>query len=199
MIFKELLSAVAIALTFIAFLPYIRSIMQGKIKPHVFSWIIWGITTFIVFLAQLEAKAGAGAWPIGVSGIITIYIAITAFLKRSDITITKTDWSFFVVALTSLPFWYFTSDPLWAVVILTSVDVLGFGPTVRKAYAFPFEEQLSFFALFMARNFIAILALENYTLTTVLFPAAMTSACLLLILMVAYRRRLLIASILVGS
>ena len=72
---KEILSAVAIMLTFIGFLPYIVGIYKGSIKPHVFSWVIWGTTTFVVFLAQLEAHGGIGAWPIGVSGIITIMIA----------------------------------------------------------------------------------------------------------------------------
>ena len=67
MFYKELLSAVAIALTFIAFFPYVRSILNGAIKPHVFSWIIWGATTFVVFLAQLEDHGGAGAWPIELS------------------------------------------------------------------------------------------------------------------------------------
>jgi hypothetical protein len=51
---------------------YIHSIQQGTTKPHVFSWVIWGSTTFVVFLAQLADKGGAGAWPIGVSGIITL-------------------------------------------------------------------------------------------------------------------------------
>ena len=192
MFYKELLSAVAIALTFIAFFPYIRSILNGTIKPHVFSWVIWGATTFVVFLAQLEDHGGAGAWPIGVSGIITILIALLAYLKRADITITKTDWLFFVSAMSSLPFWYLTSDPLWAVVILTTVDVLGFGPTVRKAYAFPHSESLLFFALFTARNLIVIMALENYSITTVLFPAVIAVACVLLMAMVAYRRRALV-------
>ena len=194
MFYKELLSAVAIALTFIAFFPYIRSIIHGAIKPHVFSWVIWGTTTFVVFLAQLEDGGGAGAWPIGVSGIITISIALLAYLKRADITITKTDWLFFVSAMSSLPFWYFTSDPLWAVVILTTVDVLGFGPTVRKAYAFPHSESLLFFALFTTRNLIVILALENYSITTVLFPAVIAAACVLLMAMVTYRRRALARS-----
>ena len=147
-IYNESLSAVAIALTFIAFYPYIRSILQGKIKPHLFSWVIWGSTTFVVFLAQLEDGGGAGAWPIGVSGVITIGVAIMACWKRSDITITRTDWMFFLAALSSFPFWYFTSDPLWAVIILTTVDVFGFGPTVRKAYIYPFEEQLTLFCAF---------------------------------------------------
>jgi len=187
--YKELLSAVAIALTLIAFFPYIRSIISGTARPHVFSWVVWGATTFVVFLAQLEDGGGAGAWPIGVSGIITIFIALLAYIKRADISITRTDWLFLVAALSSLPFWYFTSDPLWAVVILTTVDVLGFGPTVRKGYFSPHSESLLFFGLFAARNLIVILALENRSVTTVLFPAVIATACILLMTMVMYRRR----------
>lgn len=89
--------------------------------------------------------------------------------------------------------WYFTSDPLWAVVILTVVDLFGFGPTVRKGYNFPRSESLLFFSLFAARNILVIMALENYSLTTVLFPAVIAAACLFLILLIAYRRRVLAA------
>lgn len=154
-----------------------------------FSWVIWGSTTFVVFLAQLADKGGAGAWPIGVSGIITLYVACLAYIKKSDTTITRTDWLFFILAMISLPLWYLTSNPLWAVVILTTVDVIGFGPTFRKAYFYPFEEQLTFFVLMAARNLISIVALEHYSLTTVLFPAVLAVACLMFILMVMYRRQ----------
>lgn len=189
MFYKEILSAIAIALTFVAFYPYIRSIITGDIKPHVFSWVIWGSTTFVVFLAQLEGNGGIGAWPIGVSGGITIFVAILAYIRRADITITRTDWLFFVSAMSSLPFWYFTSDPLWAVVILTTVDVLGFGPTIRKAYSRPYSESLLFFALFTVRNLLVIIALESRSTTTVLFPAVITAACVVLMTMIMYRRR----------
>ena len=189
LLYKEILSAIAIALTFAAFVPYIRAILDGTTRPHVFSWVIWGSTTFVVFLAQIEGKAGVGAWPIGVSGSITLFIACLAYVRRADITITKTDWLFFILALSSLPLWYVTSDPLWAVVILTIVDVLGFGPTVRKAYSFPHSESLLFFALFAVRNVLVILALESYSVTTVLFPAVIAVACVSLVAMVRYRRR----------
>lgn len=188
---KLFFSAVAIVLTFVAFVPYIRSILAGVTKPHVFSWVIWGSTTVIVFFAQLEAKGGIGAWPIGVSGAITTFIAALAFIKRSDISITKTDWFFFLSALASLPVWYFTSDPLWAVVVLTSVDLLGFAPTIRKAYDFPHNENIPFFLFFIARNTFALLALEHYSVATVLFPLSVSSACLLLAIMVSYRRKAL--------
>jgi hypothetical protein len=191
MSFKYLLSTLAIALTILAFFPYIRSIRQGKTKPHIFSWVIWGCTTLIVCLAQLADKGGAGAWPIGVSGIITLYVAILAYIKKSDNTITKTDWLFFILAMASLPVWYLTAHPLWAVAILTTADVLGFGPTFRKAYIRPFEEQLMFFVIMTIRNLISITALENYSLTTVLFPAVIAGTCLIFIAMVIYRRRIL--------
>lgn len=187
--FKLVFSGLAIVLTFLAFIPYIRSILAGGTKPHVFSWIIWGTTTSIVFFAQIEADGGTGAWPIGVSGLIAAFIALLAFIKRSDISITRGDWSFLMAALASLPFWYVTSDPLWAVVILTLVDLLGFGPTIRKAYYAPHQENVPFFMLFMSRNLFALLALESYSLATVLFPLSVGIACLILIVIIGYRRR----------
>jgi len=187
--YKELLSAIAIIITFIAFMPYIRSILKSQTKPHVFSWIIWGSTTFVVFLAQLADEGGAGAWPIGVSGLITIYVACLAYIKKSDITITRSDWIFFVIAMSAIPFWYFTSDPLWAVLVLTAVDIAGFGPTFRKAYIKPFEENLTFYTLFVIRNSISIMALTNYSLTTVLFPAAIAIVTSAFIVTVMYRRQ----------
>lgn len=193
MFYKEILSGVAIVLTLMAFIPYIRAILTDTVKPHVFSWVIWGATTFLAFLAQLEDKGGVGAWPIGVSGCITIFIACLAYLKRADVTITKTDWLFFVAALSSLPLWYFTSDPLWAVVVLTIVDVLGFGPTIRKAYHFPYSESLLFFGLFTVRNLLVMIALEHHSVTTLLFPGVIAAACVLLMALIAHRRRILIA------
>ena len=151
--------------------------------------MIWSCCTFIVFLAQLSDQGRAGAWPIGVSGIITVYVAVLAYLKKTDSMISHIDWLFFILAMTSIPLWYFTSDPLLSVVILTIVDLLGFAPTFRKAYARPFEEQLTFFVLMAIRNFIAIMALENYSITTVLFPALTAIACLIFIFMVKIRRR----------
>ena len=189
MIYKQLLGAIAIGLTIIAYYPYIRSIIQGKTKPHVFSWVIWGTSTCIVFLAQLADEGGAGAWVIGFSGIISIYVAYLAYIKKSDSSITRIDWIFFIVAMTSLPLWYLTSDPLWAVVILTTVDVLGFVPTFRRSYLNPFEDQLKFYVVMAVRNIVVVFALQNYSLTTVLFPATIAVMCLMFSLMVVYRRR----------
>lgn len=191
MFYKQLLSAIAIFITFVAYIPYIRSIRLGNTKPHVFSWIIWASVTFIVFLAQLADKGGVGAWPIGVSGIITLYVAILAYIKKASIVITKQDWLYFILAMSSIPFWYFTSNPLWAVVILTTVDLLGFAPTFRKSYHHPYDESLLFFILMAIRNLVTLAALENHSLTTILFPTATALACILFVQMVFIRRSII--------
>ncbi|MCW8194563.1 hypothetical protein F6455_07170 [Proteobacteria bacterium 005FR1] len=188
---KEMLGLIAIALTVTGFLPYVTAILRSRIKPHALSWMIWGAVTFIVFTAQLQAGGGAGAWTNGVSGLLSLSIAVLAFSKSRNHkdAITRADWFFFTAAFSSLPLWYFTADPLWAVVILTTVDVLGFGPTIRKAYHRPHEEGTFFFVAFTARNAVALLALEQYSLATVLFPAATGIACAALVVLVGWRRQ----------
>jgi hypothetical protein len=185
---REIFNAAAIVLTFVAFVPYIISTRNGKTKPHVFSWVIWGIATVIVFFAQLADGAGIGAWSIGISGLLTLYIAYLAYRRRADSSVTKIDWVFFILALISLPLWYWTRDPFWAVVILTTVDTLGFAPTFRKAYHAPYDELLLLYVVMTIRNLVSIPALEHYSWTTVLFPAVLSLTCALFIVMVMVRR-----------
>lgn len=186
---KALLSGAGVVMTLVMFMPYIRSIRQSRTQPHVFSWLIWTLVTLSVFFAQLAGGAGGGAWPIGVSGLITAYVAMLAYSRNTDRNITRSDWIFLLVALTALPCWYFTSNPLWAVIILTGVDLAGFAPTFRTAHANPQREHIGFYALAAVRNLIAILALEHYSATTILFPAVVGFACVCFVAMVGYRRR----------
>ncbi|MGE0623245.1 MAG: hypothetical protein AB7O54_11550 [Pseudomonadales bacterium] len=187
---KELFSIAAIVLTFVLFAGYIRLIHAEQIKPHVFSWLVWAFGTITVFFAQLSDGAGVGAWPIGISGAITFYIAVLAYVKRGDCRTTASDWGFFVAALSAFPAWYVTANPLWAVLILTFADLAGFGPTIRRAYLQPYLESGGFFALGALRNLLVVLALEHYSFTTTLFPVAVGVACLMLAGLLAIRRRI---------
>lgn len=187
--FSAVLSALAMALTFIAFVPYFRSILAGTTRPHVFSWVIWGTNTSVAFVATLSAGGGAGAWAVGFSAAITLAVAAMAWARRADVHITRADWLFFLAGLAAIPLWFVASDPLWAIVLVTAVELLGFGPTMRKSWHQPWSEPVSFLAILIVRNALVIAALEQRTLTTLLFPAAMAGACLLLIGILVLRRR----------
>ncbi|MDX1958457.1 MAG: hypothetical protein SFU98_07785 [Leptospiraceae bacterium] len=188
---RVVISFITIAITLYGFVPFIRGIHRNEIKPHAFSWIVWAMTTLITFTVQLAAKGGAGAIPMGISGSITSYIAVISYIKRTDLSIKKIDWLFLILCLGSIPFWYLTSDPFGAVAILTLVDLLGFGPTIRKCYEEPFQESIHFYSVFTVRNLLTIPALEDKNPTTVLFPLAVGLACLGLVLILIYRRRIL--------
>ncbi|UOD51706.1 hypothetical protein DHf2319_12770 [Orrella daihaiensis] len=172
----------------LAIFPYLLSTVRGIIRPHVMSWTIWGITTSIVFWAQREAGGGVGAWPVGFSALVAFLIAATAYTKRGDVRIVRSDWVFFLTALAAVPLWYATNNPLLAVLLVTTVDILGFGPTLRKAYDRPESESLLFFSLIVVRNVLVLMALESYSVTTALFPAAIGTMAATVAAVVVTRR-----------
>ncbi|NBV42395.1 hypothetical protein EBR96_06475, partial [bacterium] len=128
---KELLSLITSALTIAAFVPYVRSILKRETRPHVLSWVIWAISTTTVFAAQLASGGGVGAWPTGLSGIITFGIAILAVSAKGELDIKPVDWACLFAAGAAIALWVVNSDPLWSVIIITAVDLLGFVPTAR--------------------------------------------------------------------
>ena len=97
------------------------------------------------------------------------------------------DYVFLLLALLAIPIWLLTANPLWAVILITLVDIFGFGPTLRKAYYYPEQENRNFYLLFFIRCIFVILALETYSLTTILFPSAIGLSCLSMTLMLMFR------------
>lgn len=188
---KDVFGLIALILTFAAFYPYVRSILRGETRPHIFTWLIWGGGTVVVSLAQLSDGGGQGAWVIGISGLITLMIAALAWHRSADTNIVPLDWLFLIFAASALPIWFLTDTALFAVVILTLIDLAGFGPTVRKAYRFPHSENATFFAIGALRNAFVLLALGYYSWTTILFPAAVGLACLCFVALLLIRRFML--------
>ncbi|XOV91348.1 MAG: hypothetical protein ACFHWX_14160 [Bacteroidota bacterium] len=189
---KSIVSGIAVIITFIAFYPYLKAILANKIKPHFFSWIIWGVTTFVAFLGQVSGNGGVGTISMGLSSIITFYIAYLTFRRRGDLSVRALDWVYLILAAFSIPVWMITNDPLWAVVIMTGIDLLGFGPTFRNAYENPSNEDPVFYLIFTFRNLLAIYALETYSVTTILFPAAISVAGVFVAVIVWVRKKKLL-------
>lgn len=184
---KEIIGAISVLLTVVGYSFYFRSIFRGETKPHVFSWIIWGIVNGIVFLGQSVDGAGAGAWVAGVTSVLCFAIVFLG-LRQGDKNITRSDWIAFIGALSTIPVWYFTKDPLGAIVLATLIDVLGCYPTFRKSWTRPQDENLTMWSISAVRSGLSFFALENYTWVTALFPVAMIftnggGACL-----IAWRR-----------
>ena len=70
---KTIIGSLAILLTFIGYIPYIGDIIKRKTKPHLSSWVIWGIDTFFLFLTLLALPM----WLFAKQPIVSVFLATT--------------------------------------------------------------------------------------------------------------------------
>ncbi len=187
---QEFLGGVAIILGFIGYAFYLRGILQGKVKPHAFTWFVWAILTTIAFIAQITQGGGPGSWVTGFTALCSFGFAIIGLGASSRIFISKSDWIFFIGALLSIPIWYFSGNPLWSVIIITIIDAVAFAPTFRKAFFHPDTENSWTYTLSGIKFIVSLFALEHFTWTTALYPASLVIANIAFVGMVLWRRSL---------
>lgn len=185
--FKIIVGGIAAILALLSFLPYIWGTLIGRIKPHAFSYLVWGILGGSTCILQTMQQGGAGAWSSGVLAIGCLVIFGLA-LQKGDRKFTKFDWIALTSALIALALWWITSNPILAAVLLTLSDVLGFLPTFRKDWRKPFEDSVLLFVSSTTEYTLSIIALQHYSVSTWLYPATLILVNLSFISMLLIRR-----------
>lgn len=185
---KEIIGIVAALMAFVAYVPYLRGILRGKIKPHPYSWLIWSLTTIVILALQQTHGAGPGVYTTyTVAGIGFIISALGFRNGRKDITLLDT--AFLIAALCATVVWIFADRPELSMMLLVGIDLLGMGPTVRKAWNKPHEELLFLWGANAARHGLSIAALQSYNLVTILNPLSWVISNTLFSVFLITRRR----------
>lgn len=166
---KNIISFIAIILTFVGYAPYIRDTFIGKTKPHIFSWLIWVITTSIIYALQVSAGAGPGSW-VTLAVVIVLLIVLLLGLKNGNKNIKSIDIVFLLLALVSIPIWLIIKQPILSIILLSTIEMIGFLPTIRKSWNDPYSETLSLYTITTFRHGLSIFALAEYNIITWLFP-----------------------------
>jgi len=185
---KPLLGIVAVCLGLAAYILYIHSTLKNKTKPHAFSWFLWTLTTAIVFTAQVVKGGGAGSWSTGFTCTVCLAIGIISLLKY-DKGYSLSDILFISVALLAILPWFFTKNPTASVILIASIDVLGYGPTLRKSYYYPDEEKAISFGLNSAKHMVSLFALQNYVPATWIYPASQIFMNGIVVILILIRRK----------
>lgn len=185
---KDILGVLTIFIAFYAYIPYFRDIFAGRTKPHAFSWLVWCILTLIGFFAQLSDDAGAGSWATGFAALIAFIIFILA-VKKGEKSFTISDWIFLIAALVSILPWAISKDALMSLILVILIDACGFAPTIRKAYFKPFEETLETYFLSSIKFAVSLIALNNYSLITMIYPMYLVLANGSFVLLLLMRRK----------
>lgn len=186
--YKMVLGIISVLIAFIGYGIYFKQIFSGKIKPHAFSWFVWGLTTAIIFFGQMSKGAGPGAWATGAIAVACwIIFGFAIFKGQRDFVFW--DWIFLAVALISLSSWRLTKDPTLALILLTTTDALATFPTLRKAYYKPFEESFALFSLNSIKSIFSIFAFRTYVFAAVLYPVMLVLFNSMVALVIFVRKR----------
>lgn len=186
--YKTVISIITVVLSVIGYIPYHMDIYKGKTTPHVYSWFIWGLATSIAFALQVSGGAGVGSW-------MTLVIALNAFiifffgLRHGKKDITNSDTVFFVLSLIAIVIWLVAKQPVISIILISTIEMLGFIPTIRKSWHKPHSETLFTYALSAFRHGLSIFALQQLNIITWLYPVTWSLANALFSLMLIFRRK----------
>jgi uncharacterized protein with PQ loop repeat len=185
---KVIVSIIAVLLTFIGYIPYVRDTLQKKTTPHIYTWFIWGLVTAIAYGLQVTNGAGVGSW-------VTLAVAVICFfifalgLRHGKKDITKSDTVFFILSFVALFLWLIAKQPVLSVILASTIDMLGFIPTIRKSWNKPYSETLFSYELNTFRHGLSIFALQRYSIVTWLYPLSWVIANALFSAILIIRRK----------
>ncbi|PIQ80045.1 MAG: hypothetical protein COV79_02570 [Parcubacteria group bacterium CG11_big_fil_rev_8_21_14_0_20_41_14] len=184
---KTIIGVITVVLGIVGYIPYLRDVLKGTTKPHVYTWFVWGSVTLIIFALQISDAAGPGAWVTLVAALLSLSIFVLG-MRQGDKDITKSDTLFFIAAIFALGLWLLAEQPVIAMVLLVTVGMLGFIPTIRKSWNKPHSETISTYAINSFRHGLSFFALANYSILTWLFPITWSIANGLFVLFLIIRR-----------
>lgn len=185
--YKEILGILTIVIALVSYSTYFFSIFTTCTLPRTTSWLIWGILSTVAFFVQYNAGGGSGAWVTGFTALMCLLISLISYIK-CDEHFTTYDWLPFLGAVLALFFWWFTSDAFVAIILTSLAYGLGFVPTLHNAYLHPEEETATTFALNALKFFIALFALEYYSVTTILYPVVLVTLNTILVFVILVQR-----------
>ncbi len=188
--YKEVISLICVIFSVFGYGLYIKDIIIKKIRPHLFTYLIWSIASLVTWALQVYGGAGVGASITLATGIMCVIIFLLSF-KYGDKDITFLDIIFLITSIVAIILWVFVRQPVLSIILLVSADVFGFAPTIRKSWNKPFEETLFVWELVTIRGVLSITALERFNVLTLLYPIVWVIVNFIFCVMLIYRRKVL--------
>jgi hypothetical protein len=185
--FKEEMGALAVLIALIAYAIYGWQTIRGETRPHPLSWLIFGILTGTGFLVQWNQGAGAGSWVMGFTAVICFVLAGMS-VKKGERIFPWYEWTFLIAAGVVFIFYIWTKEPTISAVLATAVDVLGYGPTLTKAWSRPATDSVTSFALNSVKFIPSLFAMESVSIATCVYPSTLIVVNAAVAILLLWRR-----------
>jgi hypothetical protein len=169
---KEVIAIIAAVIAIVGNVPYLIDVVKKRVQPHPYTWLVWTIVSGVTFFGALAKGAGVGVIPIAAAEIFTIIIFFFS-LQYGFKRIVRSDTYFLVIALLGLIPWALTKDPTISVIIVVSIDLVAFIPTLRKTYKHPETETPVLYSMNVVRHILTLFSLQAYNIATMFHSIAM--------------------------
>jgi hypothetical protein len=202
------MGALAVVIALASYAMYVWQTLRAEARPHPLSWLIFGILTGTGYLVQVDQAAGPGSWVMGITTVVCLLLCLMSFLK-GERAFPWYEWAFLAAASVVFGFYLWSRQPALIATVLTGtprdtvvqhgpaisavlaavVNVLGFGPTVTKAWTRPHSDSAMTFLLNGIKYIPSLFAMGSISVATCFLPASLIVTNVAVALMI-YARRL---------
>lgn len=186
---REVLSFTSVLIALYAYFGYIRSTLQWKTEPHIFSWGIWALTTGIAFSAQVAGWWGLGSAQNGVTFVVCIFVFLLAFKYGKKNQLSLLDWISLLLSFGAIVLWFGTKNPFYGSLFAMLADAIGYIPTLKKVWHKPQSEPSGYYLLMNIKHGLSLGALSIYSWTTMIFSGSVILINFLLIVLQILRKK----------
>ena len=167
---------------------YVRSMLNGKVKPNRVSWLLWAIAPLIGSAAAVSNGAGLAVVPVFMAGFVPLLILVASFaVEGAHWKLGKLDYACGLLSILAIVFWAMTSDPDVAILFAILSDALASVPTLIKGWQYPETESAWPYLVGIFGGFTSFLAITAWTFSQYAFPTYFVIVSTLLVLSIYHK------------
>jgi hypothetical protein len=168
---KAIVDKVSGVLFFLAFVPYILTILGGLTQPSPISWAIWG-SVDVLTLVAMKKKNALNSQIIGAVAGASITTLLAVVYGKP--TMGSIEWVSIGGAVAGIILWQKTGDALLAIISSQATILIGAIPTFTGAYFNPAQEDPVAWIIWLSSCVCALIAVDKWDLAHALQPITFT-------------------------
>jgi hypothetical protein len=166
---STILSVIGPTIAALGFVPYLKGVIHGSVRPRVASWATWSLVTGVATFAALSKHAYTSALLTAVATCFEVAILVIA-LRRGDHDYNWVDGVSQAISLLGVVAWLSTSHAVWAIVFAIAADFFGAIPTFYHSWIAPHDESWVPFILSGVGGAVSFLGVSDVGVVSAGFP-----------------------------
>lgn len=169
--------------------PYIQAIRRGESKPQFVTWTVWTILATITAIASLRGGNMASA-VLGLEGMVACGSVAIMGLRYGSLIIGKIDVVSIIGAVLGLISLAIFRQPMVALLVTITIDVVAYVPTFIHGWKMPNEETIVSYVCGGVASGLSLVAaiMSGATISGLLYPLYSVLASSLMVSLVVIAR-----------